>query len=351
MGFGMAALGGFGQGMANGLQTGMAMGRSAREAERFALERPRLEAEAQKAEAEVAYQKDFKEGMNALMQEAKGGEFTDADGNTVTKPPMDSLDLTTKTAELMKTTMFKHGLLDFKKMKEAADFTKDMEAEGVMDAMRYALANPNDQQGIKDIFNKKGKMKLGDDITIGVENGMFGPTVVGYKTGADGKQIKAFDGTEILMPFLSKETFAQIKAQERQTAVKEAGDTTRANIQANATLGAAGTHAAATRYSADKHLEGTLGAAEIRNRSADARGLVTPADQYKAYNSSFENMSSSLFRNPLPGVKPYETAALLADARALGMEYVNKTNMPPSEAASRAIREVFGKAGLLNKIK
>ncbi len=233
-------IGGFAQGLASGLGQGVQMGsvidRDKREKEKFALEKPRLEAEAEKSKADLAFQKDFQENMANLMAESKGGVVELEDGTTQERPGMDPLDVQLRAAEIMKEAMFRHGKLDFAQLKAARDYGKELQSEGVLEAMRYAMANPQDQAGIREMFNKKGKMKLGDDIQIGVENGDFGPTVVGYKVGADGKQVKAFDGAELLMPYLGAQTFAQMAQQNRIAQGKEKGDDRRAGIAAGATV-------------------------------------------------------------------------------------------------------------------
>jgi hypothetical protein len=297
------AIGGLAQGLAQGLQSGIGLGKAIQDKERFELELPGLQANAEKAKADLAFQQDFQKNMAGLMTEAKGRVIELEDGTTQSLPGMDPLDVQLRAAEIMKESMFRHGKLDFAQLKAARDYGKELQSEGVLEAMRYAMANPQDQAGIRAMFNKKGKLQLGDDIQIGVENGDFGPTVVGYKVGADGKQVKAFDGTELLMPYLGAATFAQMAQQTRLAQGKEKGDDRRTAM----TVGASNTNAQLGRDSALEIAK--LGSADRRYETdrkitADANretraGQVTPKDEYTAFQNSFNTVFSGLSRELL----------------------------------------------------
>lgn len=233
-------IGGFAQGLAGGIGQGVqiatAIDRDKREQERFALELPKLKADAAKAEQDLAFQTDLRESMSSFMAEAKGGEGVGEDGVPFSKPAMDPIDMQIRSAEIMKEAMFRHGKLDFAQIKAANDFTKELQSEGVLEAMRYAMANPTDQEGIRKIFNSKGKMKIGDDVQIGIEDGRFGANVVGYRVGADGKQVKAFDGSELLLPYLGAKSFAEIAEKRKLTEFEQNEATKRTGISAGATI-------------------------------------------------------------------------------------------------------------------
>lgn len=342
-------IGSFAQGLAGGIGQGVqiatAIDRDKREQERFAFEKPRLEAEAAKAEQDLAFQKDFKEGMAALMQEAKGGEGVDENGVAFTKPALEPIEIQKRAAEIMKASMFRAGKLDFAQLKAANDYTKELESEGVLEALRYAMANPNDQEGIRKIFNSKGNIKLGDDVQIGIEDGMFGPNVVGYKIGADGKQVKAFDGTEILMPYLGAQTFAQLKQQQRITEVKEKGDTMRTGITAGANIEAQRMRNIASMAETQRRIE----ADEARERRA---GAITPAKQYDALNTSFNTIFTGLTRNMLdPAKDGGKYADIYTTAKAMAVEAWRNPSSPtygnPEASIQGATREVLKRNGML----
>jgi hypothetical protein len=271
--------------------------------------------------------------MASLMAESKPGVIELADGTTQERPGMDPLDVQLRAAEIMKESMFRHGKLDFAQLKAASDYTKELQSEGVLEAMRYAMANPSDQAGIRERFNKKGKLKLGDDIQISVENGDFGPNVVGYKVGADGKPVKAFDGGELLMPFLGAKSFAEMQEKRKLTAFEQNEATKRTGISAGATIESA--------------LIGERGAtarAALTNRQT---GEVTPLEKFKALNASFEKLGENLFRNPLPAVDPYKVTAVIAQARSAASQYMSAGLISdPNVAYQRAIAESFKRAGI-----
>lgn len=330
-------IGGFAQGLAGGIGQGVqiatAIDRDKREQERFALELPKLKADAAKAEQDLAFQTDLRESMSSFMAEAKGGEGVGEDGVPFSKPAMDPIDMQIRSAEIFKEVMFRHGKIDFAQAKAANDFTKELQSEGVLEAMRYAMANPSDQAGIRDRFNKKGKMKLGDDIQISVENGDFGPTVVGYKVGADGKPVKAFDGSELLMPYLGAKSFAEMQEKRKLTAFEQNEATKRTGISAGATI-----------ESALIGERGQNSRAALTRRQA---GEVTPLEKFKALNSSFDKLGENLFRNPLPAVEPYKAAALIAQARSAASQYMNAGLISdPNVAYQVAVTEAFKRNGI-----
>ena len=330
-------IGGFAQGLAGGLGQGVqiatAIDRDKREQEKFALEKPRLEADAEKAKADLAFQQDFQKNMANLMAEAKGGVVELEDGTTQERPGLDPMDVQLRAAEIMKESMFRHGKLDFAQLKAASEYTKELQAEGVLESMRYAMANPSDQAGIRERFNKKGKLKLGDDVQISIENGDFGPTVVGYKVGADGKPVKAFDGAELLMPYLGAKSFAEMQEKRKLTAFEQNEATKRTGISAGATIESA--------------LIGERGATARAALTRSQAGEVTPLEKFKALNASFDKLGENLFRNPLPSVDPYKVTAVIAQARAAASQYMNAGLISDHNVAyQRALAEAFKRAGI-----
>jgi len=274
------AIGGLAQGLAQGLNQGFAIGRMAQEREKFELERPILQANAEKAKQETAFQQDYAERLKELYAEAKGGEIQNEDGTVTTKAPMDPVQMELRASDAMKQSMLKAGLIDFKRLKEARDYSKMIEEEGTIDALQYALKNPNDQAGIREKFNAVGKIKLGEDVTIGIEQGEFGPKVVGYRSGEGGKQVKAFDQSDLLRPYLSASTMAQLDNQKEITAVKERGDNAR-NAASNATQLQLGNM---RERAADKRLEYQENAQNQRLRAQEERDDAKARAEYARKN-------------------------------------------------------------------
>lgn len=324
-------IGGFAQGLAGGLGQGVqiatAIDRDKREQERFAFEKPRLKADAAKAEQDLAFQTDLRDSMGAFMAEARGSEGVDEEGVPFSKPALDPIDMQIRSAEIMKEAMFRHGKIDFAQLKAANDFTKELQSEGVLEAMRYAMANPTDQEGIRKMFNTKGKMKLGDDIQIGVEDGMFGPNVVGYKVGANGKQVKAFDGAEILMPYLGAQSFAAMKQQQRIAEVKEKGDTMRTGISAGATIEAQRMRGLQeeSRETNRLTIEGTRAAAKERK------------DDINNIQSGVTSDIAAALRNTNNSIDSDRTIMIMREASALAEKlYLNDRNYQGRPNQARA---------------
>lgn len=278
------AIGGLAQGLASGLQTGFGIGRAVRERERFELERPALEAASEKGKQELAFQKDYAEKLKGLYADAAGGEVQLEDGTIQKKPPMSPVEMEIRAADLMKQSMVSAGLMDFKRLAEARQYSKMIEEEGVMAAMDYAIKNPNDQAGIRKMFNQTGKVKMGDDITIGVESGDFGSKVVGTRVGANGKIEKVFDGADLLRPYISASTYAQLQGQKDIAAGKEKGDDRRA----------AGSNAVQLQLGQmrEKAADNRL---TYQERAADARAtaLAAKGDQDAVLQIANTNVTSS----------------------------------------------------------
>lgn len=259
-------LGGFFQGLNQGFNTGlqqqMAIDKNKRESDlaKVQLENARIDLEAKKKEQQ--FQAELSNQITALRDEFKGGatggevedefgqslgvmEFKNAgeaeksmksqglrfkQGTTIEQAakPMDGLDFQLRAADIINATGAKFGKIDLNTLKQAREFRKQIKSEGAIEALRYAMTNPTDQEGIRKIFNEKGDIKLGEDVQIGLKQGMFGPTVYGFRVGEDGKQIEVFDGfRDIVLPSMSPEAYAQTMAAFKQTEVKETGETYR----------------------------------------------------------------------------------------------------------------------------
>lgn len=216
MGIGIG-LGAFAQGLGEGYDAGT---RTAMAQQKWKLEKPKLEAEAADAERKKVFNQYMSEGLQKLQAEAAGGEIQNEDGTVTQRPPMNEVQRIAKMAEITNESMFKAGIIDFDRITKARELSKMVESEGLMEATQYALMNPNDQAGIKQRFNSQGKIKIGDDVTLAVETGDSGrPTVVGYRD-VGGRQVKVFDTFELMMPYISKEKFAEIKATQANTEAK-----------------------------------------------------------------------------------------------------------------------------------
>lgn len=137
------------------------------------------------------------------------------EGTTIQKEAKDPFQLEREFADGLKLIGAKYGKIDLQTLKAAREFDKELKSEGALEAMQYALANPNDQEGIRKTFKSKGKMEIPEDVMIGIKPGIFGkPSVYGYKLDANGKQVEVFDGfNDIILPSLGAKAYSTIQAQ------------------------------------------------------------------------------------------------------------------------------------------
>lgn len=261
------AVGGFASGLAQGLNQGFTMASAAerdkREAEMFKLEQERKTLELEEAKKEQAYKAELAENMKNLMLNAKGGtvggeavdefgtnlgvvKYADPatakasglsfkQGTTVEAKPMDQVELTDKIVDTMMTTGFRHGKVSLEQITQAHKFRKEMEKEGVGDAVRTWLAT-GDKDATAKQFNKGGKFKMDPSkVDIATEpdpSGMGPANVVVYSVTPDGKRgAKLFDFQEYRFAGISDDAYAKIVSDAKSTNFKENQATKRVGIQ------------------------------------------------------------------------------------------------------------------------
>lgn len=219
-------------------------------------------------------------------------------GSVKEAKPMDPIDFQRRAADVWKLVNAKHGKVDLKMLTESRKFDREIEQEGAIKAMQYAITNPSDQKGIRERFNKQGNLKLGDDVQIGIRNDpIMGPVVVGYRVGKDGKQELVFDGfDDIILPAMGPEAYAAAKSQFKQLAIKEKGDNDR-NAASNATaITTTGMNNATT-----------LKATEMNNRTSIAAALAK-TDGKNADHDTFKDLildpSGKVMSNPNFALNP-----------------------------------------------
>ena len=305
------AVGGFAQGLSQGFQNGLQIGKARREQERWELEKPGLELAKQNAETEMAIKRDFMDGFKKLSEEAQGGFTTDEQGNQVERPAMSPLEFNLRGAQLMNETMIKNGKFDPKLLKQNNDFIKQVKSEGALEALQYAYANPNDQAGIKQMFNAKGKIKIGDDIDLRFEDGLFGPNMVGYK--GDQKVFDAF--TNVFLPMMGPEAYAQVQAQMKQTEAKEKGETFRLGVK-------------------------TASDEKIAGMKISAARATAKDERPKLLADMMKTRFSGIFRNPVDNAEATLQKAIEAAVYSQAEEYV-AAGLPVGVAIDRAQQKAF----------
>lgn len=157
--------------------------------------------------------------------QAKGLTFKP--GSTKQITPLDQVDLEMRAADIMLEEALRAGKVTPELLTQAKKRRKDAEREGAIEAMRY-FHTTKDEVGTKKMFNKNGKIKIGDDVKLDFKPGMFGPTIYGYRVGKDGKKEEVFDGfRDIILPSMGPEAYATTMASFKQTEIKEKGDNDR----------------------------------------------------------------------------------------------------------------------------
>lgn len=319
MGAGLGAfLTGAGQGYDDQSKIVALQNRDKRETEAHGIAMKNAKLDLNQKQNEADYQNELKASMAELTAAAKPQQITDETTGQVTeKPGMDPIKLQLAAADRLKEVAFKYGKVDLKMLNEARDFGRKIKSEGALEAMQYAQTNPDDQAGIRKMFNERGNIKLGDDIQIGMKDGMFGPTVYGYKLGPKGEKMEVFDGfRDIIMPSMTPEAYAQTVATQKITEVKEKGE----NVRLGASLSSAENIAA-------------------RKTALDRNKLAL--DAQKELNEIVKTRFTGIFRNPLDNAEAGRQKKIEGAVARRAEEYYGTGKVGLQEAFDRAQTDVF----------
>lgn len=346
-------LGAFAKGLTDGYITGAKMKsqreKDEREKEEFGLRKQKTELELQALEREEAFKKDMGATLKTLEAEARGGVtgrlmYEDGtvdpnetyiptgmgtpagakwDPSTVKeRPPMEPIAYQRRVADALKMVATRHGKIDLAQLEQARKFDQKIEAEGAIEAYRYALSS-GDFEGAKKMFNEKGNVKIGDDIQLSIKDGLFGPELVGFRTGKDGKQTEVFNGfRDIILPSMSAEAFATTMAGFAQTQAKEQGDTFRTGITAQATRDAAAAKAgSSTELTLKDKLEMVSKRVSENLKSVLGNSAAAlDADRRRAIESEIGALAEQMItKDPRVGVEQAANAATDAVYRKYGI--------------------------------
>lgn len=241
------------------------------------------------------------------------------------------VDLAARGADILLEEAFRFGKVTPELLKEAKNQRKEAEREGAMDAMRY-FHTTGDEAGAKAMFNKNGKIKIGDDVKLELKPGMFGPTIAGYRVGKDGKKVEVFDGfRDVILPSMSAEAYANTIAAERRTEVTEKGANAR-NASSNAT---------------------SLGVAKLNNAGAMDRALIemrTALAKQEGKDIVFDQIKDTVLglnekfaSNPNNAMDPAKFTQSVYDQMTLTKKLLAEGKAKNVfEAASMAMRELTG---------
>jgi hypothetical protein len=174
--------------------------------------------------------------MEEATQALQSKGLTFRPGSAKQVAALNPVDLEMRAADIMLEEALRYGKVTPELLKEAKNRRKEAEREGAIEALRY-YHTTGDEAGAKAMFNKNGKIKIGDDVKLELKPGMFGPTVAGFKIGKDGKRVEVFDGfRDIILPSMSSDAYAATMAQFKRDEQKELGDDRRADKAANTAI-------------------------------------------------------------------------------------------------------------------
>jgi hypothetical protein len=150
-----------------------------------------------------------------------------------------------------------------------------------------------------------------------LKDGMFGPTVFGYKLGPKGEKIEVFDGfRDIILPSMSPEAYASTMANFKSTEVKEKGE--------NVRLGA--------KLASDE------GIAANKNKIDRAK---LQQESTKELNDAMKNRFSGIFRNPIDNAEASRQKQIEGAIGQRAEQYLATGKVGVQEAISRAQNDVF----------
>lgn len=245
--------------------------RAGMEEQRFALDKQLQEQAMQKTGMDIAaakreeeFQADLRSTLANIQKESQGGyeaEVIDARTNKSQgfkrfqnpedevgsmkekglffKPgsikqvgPMDPLEFQQRFADQFMSVQARHGKLTPEMLDQAKARRKQIESEGAIDAARYFMTT-GDEKGARAMFNKNGKIKIGDDVQLQViKDPVTGPKVVGLRGG---KQVfDMFD--DVILPSMSADAYGKTMADMRKLGITEGGEDRRAGMAARAAM-------------------------------------------------------------------------------------------------------------------
>jgi hypothetical protein len=151
-------------------------------------------------------------------------------------------ELTERFADTSLMIGFKHGKVTLAQLKEARDLRRDMDKEGVTEAIDTWLTT-RDKYKTAEVFNTLGKFKFDPETmdiqTVEDPNGVLPANVIVTRPGKDGKPEVVFDYAATRLAGISDEAYTQLTQQGKVALLKEEGDTKRTRMNNETTLKAA----------------------------------------------------------------------------------------------------------------
>lgn len=227
-----AAIGGLAQGFAQGLNSGISLGRAGREAVRFEMERPVLELEAEKAKRKQDAQKQFQEEWGQWTKT----NLMDADGNPLPEDQMPS-ELVRRAAFFNINTKahVDNNAWEPEQIAKMAELGNGIKKEGIINALDVFMRTGDSNEALK-VYNSVGKGRAPEGTTLRmIQEDPDGPRDVGI-FAPDGKMIGTMNQALFMM---SADNVAKHYADMQKTTFQEKQATKRTGISAGATIEAA----------------------------------------------------------------------------------------------------------------
>lgn len=322
-------IGSFFSGAAQGYQQGTKLRleeeKAEREKELFGLQKQKAEIDLKREKDEEAFKDDMKQALAPIYAQIASATQPAPPQNGLQGPvePPKPIDLPTISEQFADTSLavaFKHGRVTPQQLKEARDLRKQLDEEGVTDAVRAKLAGASDAD-IAQIFNKRGKFKF-DPATMRTEvvqdkSGVGMPNVVVYERGKDGKEKEVFNYANLAMTSLSKDMYSQLNAEGKRAKLKAETDVYTTGMTTQATLAAA-------------------------NAKSDHK--LNP--EVAAFNTRMEKDFESVSKLTGLSLDPTREVAIRAEISALGRKLIDQDKFDGNKAYEQALRTVYTTYGI-----
>ena len=342
--------GGFAEGYQKGTKLNMEREKADRESQMFGLQKQQAELELQAKQRDKEFQDTLASRIKALNQEmAPGvsGEVIDAQGNSMgvqkfaqgqvpnglqfrpgtetQTAELDPMERYTRIADVIVNTALEYNKADINQLAQVQSFREKANLKTAMEAGRHFLAT-GDQDGAKKILKKAG-IKVGDDIQFGIQDGAFGPTIVGYSTGKDGKQEIRFDMfKDVILPNAGADAYVRMMGDFKKSEFEEGNKNSRLGRQLASDREIAGINrSAAGQFTYKNEVDGLK---DTANKAIETiKSDFTKRQNFGAYEKAI-----------------YEASAMARDF--LDAAYARGERTTYQAAWLRATQVVEGKTGL-----
>lgn len=345
-------LGSFASGLAGGLVTGNQMAsqweKDKRENEKWALEKPQRELDADMATRRAAATKQAQEGYTNWLKTST----IDPDGNPLPaeKQP-DEWERKMQFNNFTTRALLDNQAVDPDQFMKLAQYGAALEKEGLSKAMQTYLRTGDQEKALK-VWNSQGT-KAPEGTTLRRFKGEDGSLDVEI-VGPDGRTLGTFGEA---MFYLSADNVAKNYGEMQKVRYQEKEATKRTGISAGASLAAARMRNEGDLAVAKLRGENELAVAEKRiqadRENARKTGGVTEKDQYTAFNGTFDTIFSGLTRNMTNPNDAGKYTDLYTRAKSMAMQAWTDPASPvygrPEAAIQAAVNRVLRDNGMLKK--